>query len=104
MLRTVAVSIVMLVGLMLAGAPAMAVEPVTPVKTTVSPILAKFAPLWSGKDADATKRRTIPVAACTMDCCCQYFEGGGMKNQCKSRDDCIAAGGICKSKTDAKCN
>ncbi len=104
MLRTVAVSIVMLVGLVLAGAPASAVEPVSPAETAVSPVLVKFAPLWSGKDAAATQRRPIPVAACTMDCCCQYFEGGGMKNQCKSRDDCITAGGICKAKTDAKCN
>lgn len=103
MLKTVAVSIVMLAGLLLAGAPASAAEPVS-AETAVTPILVKFAPLWSGKDSEATQRRIIPVAACTMDCCCQYFEGGGMKNQCKSRDDCIAAGGICKAKTDAKCN
>jgi hypothetical protein len=94
----------MLVGLVLAGAPAIAAEPIAPAETAVSPVLVKFAPLWSGKDAESTQRRAIPVAACTMDCCCQFFEGGGMKNQCKSRDDCITAGGICKAKTDAKCN
>lgn len=104
MLRTVAVTIVMLVGLALAGASAIAAEPVAPAETAVSPVLVKFAPLWSGKDSEATQRRAIPVAACTMDCCCQYFEGGGMKNQCKSRDDCITAGGICKKNSDAKCN
>ena len=57
MLRTVAVTIVMLVGLALAGASAIAAEPVAPAETAVSPVLVKFAPLWSGKDSEATQRR-----------------------------------------------
>lgn len=104
MFKTVAASLILLVGLVLAGTPAFAAEPVAPAETAISPVLVKFAPLWSGQDAAAGQRSATPVAACTMDCCCQYFEGGGMKNQCKSRDDCITAGGICKKNSDAKCN
>jgi hypothetical protein len=38
-----------------------------------------------------------------MECCCQLFVDGSMKSQCKSRDDCMTGGGICRSNTDPKC-
>jgi len=69
-----------------------------------STIVAAYSGLRSGARVPATPWPLVPVAACTMDCCCQYFEGGKMANQCKSRDDCINAGGLCRPKTDAKCN
>jgi hypothetical protein len=93
-----------LLGFALAGPPADAAEPAGSTAAAPSPAFMKYAWMWSGKDADAPARRYVPVAACTMDCCCEFFQGGERKSQCKSHDDCLNAGGICRSKSDAKCN
>jgi len=70
-----------------------------------SSVVTTYAWMWADKNGPATPRwPVLPVAACTADCCCHLFEGGSMKNQCLSRDQCIDAGGICRSKTDSKCN
>jgi len=85
--------------------PAMAGDPGGPSVKPVPTILASFTGLRSGAvQAPATPWPVVPVAACTAECCCQLYDGSKMTHQCKSRDDCINAGGLCRPKTDAKCN
>ena len=104
MIRTIAASFCLLLAVVAAGAPAGAAEPVDSTTSALSPALEKSAWIWSGRDAGTPPRRSIPVAACTTDCCCEFVEAGTRKNQCKSHDQCLEAGGICRNKTDAKCN
>jgi len=104
MIRITVASLCLLLGFAMAGAPAGAAEPAGTAPAASSPSLAKYAWMWSGKDAGASPRRFVPVAACTMDCCCESVEAGARKNQCKSHDECLNLGGICRSKADAKCN
>ena len=69
-----------------------------------STVIAAYTGLRSAKPTMATPWPVVPVAACTAECCCQFYDGSKMNHQCKSRDDCINAGGLCRPKTDAKCN
>jgi len=104
MIRTIAASLCLLLGFAMAASPAVAADPAGTTIAAPAPALTKFAWMWSGKDAGAPTRRFVQAAVCTMDCCCEFFEAGARKNQCKSHDECLNAGGICRSKTDAKCN
>ena len=103
MIKSIAASIIILLGLAFAAAPAATAASGESAATAAPSTLTKYAWLWSDKGGVSAPRRYIPVAACTMECCCQLFVDGSMKNQCKSRDDCINAGGICRSKTDERC-
>ena len=107
MIRSLAASILLLLALGLTASPAMAAAPDGSAAPASDSTLSKYAWLWSDKSADTrsatAQPKATPVAACTMDCCCQLFVNGSMKNQCKSRDDCINAGGICRNKSDARC-
>lgn len=102
MIRTVALSLALVLGLAFAPAPAGAAGQDDSTVTASAPALVKFAWMWTEKTPPAS-RPYIPVAACTMECCCQLFVDGSMKSQCKSRDDCMTGGGICRSNSDPKC-
>ena len=103
MIRSVAASIILLLGLVLAAAPAAAAGSNDSAVSASMPTMAKYAWLWSDKGGVTPQRRYIAVAACTAECCCQMAVSGKTKNQCMSRDDCINAGGICRNKADEKC-
>jgi len=104
MIRTIVASLCLLLGFAMAGAPAGAADPAGSTTAAPSAAYLKYAWMWSGKDAGAPARRFLPVAACTTDCCCEFVEAGARKSQCKSHDDCLTLGGICRNKADAKCN
>jgi hypothetical protein len=108
MSRSFAASILLLLGLAFAAAPAVAAGSSDSAAPASASTFSKYAWLWSDKSADkgaaTSQQRATPVAACAMDCCCQMVVGGSTKNECKSRDDCINAGGICHNKSDARCN
>jgi hypothetical protein len=102
MIRPIAATIILLLGLAFAAAPASAGSDDSAASAS-SATLAKFAWMWTDKSAATPPRQYLPAAACAMECCCQLFVDGSMKNQCRSRDDCINAGGICRTNTDPKC-
>jgi hypothetical protein len=104
MIRSIVGACVLVFGIALAGLPAAADETSDDAAKPASSIVAVFSGLPSaGKAAAQTPWRTVPVAACSAECCCQIYDGGKMVYQCKSQNDCINEGGLCKSKTDAQC-
>lgn len=103
MIRSIVGSLILILGMTLAILPATAGETGTPTTETASTVVAKYAWVRTGNAGAVTPWPVVPVAACTAECCCQVYAGGSMTHQCKSRDDCINAGGICRPKTDANC-
>jgi len=104
MIRSFLGTCVLIVAFALAGLPAAAGESGGQRVKPVSTVVAVYTGLRSGVRVPATPWPVVPVAACTAECCCQFYDGSKMSNQCKSRDDCINAGGLCRPKTDPKCN
>lgn len=104
MIRSIMGAFVLIFALAQAGLPASAGEPGGQSVKPASIISAAYTGLRSAKRVPATPWPVVPVAACTAECCCQVYDGSKMTHQCKSRDDCINAGGLCRPKTDAKCN
>ena len=108
MIRSIMGACVLSFALAHAGLSASAGEPggqsVNQSVKPASTIIAAYAGLRSARRVPATPWPVVPVAACTAECCCQVYDGSKMTHQCKSRDDCINAGGLCRPKTDAKCN
>jgi hypothetical protein len=104
MIRSIMGACVLILALAHAGLPASAGEPGSQSVKPASTIIAAYTGLRSAARVPATPWPVVPAAACTAECCCQFYDGSKMTNACKSRDDCINAGGICRSKTDAKCN
>jgi len=104
MIRSIMGAFVLIFALAHAGLPASAGEPGGQSVKPASIIIAAYTGLRSAKRVPATPWPVVPVAACTAECCCQVYDGSKMTHQCKSRDDCINAGGLCRPKTDAKCN
>lgn len=104
MVRSLVSAFILLLAVIISAPPASAAEPNgSSTETTAASLVAKYAWVRSGNEGTVTPWPVVPVAACSAECCCQVFEGGNVTHQCRSRDDCINAGGICRPNSDAKC-
>jgi len=101
--RSIMGAVALVLWIVISGVPAAAIERSGSDTASASTIVAKYAGLRSFDEAVTTMRPVISAAACNVECCCQVYDGNRMTHQCKSRDDCINAGGICRPKTDASC-
>lgn len=104
MIRYMMATLVLVLGTGLAGASFAADERARPDARAASAVVAKYAGIWSEKIETSRPWRVVPAAACTAQCCCQIYDGKGMTYQCTSHEICVNDGGLCKPRTDAKCN
>jgi hypothetical protein len=104
MIRNIMAALVLVLGAGLAGASNAADGLAGPEADAAPAVVAKYAGIRSGKIEMSRPWRVVPVAACSAECCCQIYDGSSMVYKCTSHENCINDGGLCKAKTDAKCN
>lgn len=104
MIRSMMAALVIVLGMGLAGSSSAADALAEPDAGASPAVVAKYAAMRSGKIGLSRPWRVVPVAACSAQCCCQIYDGNGMVYKCTTHENCINDGGLCKAKTDAKCN
>ena len=104
MIKSIMVACVFVAGIVVGGLAVAADGKTDSADNSAYTIAAAFAGLKSMRSIPETPLRTVPVAACSADCCCQIYDGSKMVYECRSHNACINDGGLCKAKTDAQCN